>query len=64
MSGLEFLLAGTLGAALPLLLAALGEMVVENRMVFHDGRLHIFGSSSKNSYGHFIRWEETLEPMA
>ena len=29
MSALEFLLAGTLAAALPLLLAALGEMVVK-----------------------------------
>lgn len=37
MSGLEFLLAGTLGAALPLLLAALGEMVVEKTGLLNLG---------------------------
>ncbi len=37
MSGLEFLLAGTLAAALPLLLAALGEMVVEKAGLLNLG---------------------------
>lgn len=37
MSGLEFLLAGTLAAALPLLLAALGEMVVEKTGLLNLG---------------------------
>lgn len=37
MSALEFLLAGTLAAALPLLLAALGEMVVERTGVLNLG---------------------------
>ncbi len=37
MNGLEFLLAGTLAAALPLLLAALGEMVVEKTGLLNLG---------------------------
>ncbi len=37
MSALEFLLAGTLAAALPLLLAALGEMVVEKTGLLNLG---------------------------
>ncbi|MCY6380085.1 ABC transporter permease [Hoeflea prorocentri] len=37
MSGLEFLLAGTLAAALPMLLAALGEMVVEKTGLLNLG---------------------------
>ena len=37
MSGLEFLLAGTLAASLPLLLAALGEMVVEKTGLLNLG---------------------------
>ena len=37
MSGVEFLLAGTLAAALPLLLAALGEMVVEKTGLLNLG---------------------------
>jgi simple sugar transport system permease protein len=37
VSGLEFLLAGTLAAALPLLLAALGEMVVEKTGLLNLG---------------------------
>jgi simple sugar transport system permease protein len=37
MSALEFLLAGTLAAALPLLLAALGEMVVERTGILNLG---------------------------
>ncbi|WP_372921721.1 ABC transporter permease [Roseovarius sp.] len=37
MSGLEFLLAGTLAAAMPLLLAALGEMVVEKTGLLNLG---------------------------
>ncbi|MEL6837906.1 MAG: ABC transporter permease [Pseudomonadota bacterium] len=37
MSALEFLLAGTLAAALPLLLAALGEMVVEKTGLINLG---------------------------
>ncbi len=41
-------------------LLVLGETLVENRMVFVDDTLRIFGSSSKNKAGRFIRWEETL----
>lgn len=37
MNGLEFLLAGTLAAALPMLLAALGEMVVEKTGLLNLG---------------------------
>ncbi len=37
MSALEFLLAGTLAAALPLMLAALGEMVVEKTGLLNLG---------------------------
>jgi len=37
MNGIEFLLAGTLAAALPLLLAALGEMVVEKTGLLNLG---------------------------
>ena len=37
MSIVEFLLAGTLAAALPLLLAALGEMVVERTGLLNLG---------------------------
>ncbi len=41
-------------------LLVIGEMVVENRMVFKEDKLYIFGSSSKNKFGHFIHWEEVL----
>ena len=41
-------------------LLVIGETLVENRMVFVGDTLRIFGSSSKNKAGRFIRWEETL----
>ena len=41
-------------------LLVIGSTVVENRMVFLDDALRIYGSSSKNKAGRFISWEETL----
>ena len=40
----------------------IGDMMVENRLVLYEGRLHVFGSSSRNQQGRFIHWEEVLEP--
>lgn len=41
-------------------LLVIGNTVVENRMVFVEKGLRIFGSSSRNKNGRFIWWEERL----
>ncbi len=41
-------------------LIVIGDQLVENRLVFSNGGLRIFGSSSRNKKGRFIWWEESL----